>query len=128
MDDTTTTVAELKTAVAAFRDARDWAQFHTAKDLALSIAIEAAELMELFQWKTNAEAVAFLAEDAGAARLREEFADVLIYCLSLADALGVDVSRAVHDKLEKNGARYPAGLSRGTATKYTDLTGPLSPG
>src|SRR5665647_1564883 len=102
MDDTTTTVAELKTAVAAFRDARDWAQFHTAKDLALSIAIEAAELMQLFQRRTNAESVAFLAEDAGAPRLREEFADVLIYCLSLAAALGVDVSRAVHDKLEKN--------------------------
>ena len=124
MDDTTT-VAELLTAVAAFRDARDWAQFHNPKDLAASIAIEAAELMELFQWKTPQQTMALLREEAGASRLQEELADILIYCFSLADAAKVDVSLAVHDKLEKNGAKYPVELSRGSAAKYTD---PASPG
>ena len=124
MDDTTT-VAELLTAVAAFRDARDWAQFHNPKDLAASIAIEAAELMELFQWKTPQQTLALLREEAGACRLQEELADILIYCFSLADAAKVDVSLAVHDKLEKNGAKYPVELSRGSAAKYTD---PASPG
>ena len=123
MDDTTT-VAELLTAVAAFRDARDWAQFHNPKDLAASIAIEAAELMELFQWKTPQQTLALLREEAGAGRLQEELADILIYCFSLADAAKVDVSLAVHEKLEKNGAKYPVELSRGSAAKYTDLARP----
>lgn len=113
MTDARTTVGELRAAVAAFVDARDWRPFHSPKNLAMSIAIEAAEILELFQWLDNDQAWAAGDDPAVRAALAEEMADVVIYCLSLSNALDLDVSEAVLGKLEINESRYPAGEFRG---------------
>jgi NTP pyrophosphatase (non-canonical NTP hydrolase) len=113
MTDARTTVGELRAAVAAFVDARDWRPFHSPKNLAMSIAIEAAEILELFQWLDNEQAWAAGNDPAVRAALAEELADVVIYCLSLSNALDLDVSAAVMGKLETNEDRYPAEEFRG---------------
>jgi dCTP diphosphatase len=107
MRDTDTTVAELKELVRDFRDRRDWEQFHTPKNLSMSIAIEAAELMEQFQWLTPEESRRLRESEVKSARLAEELADVLIYGLSLANSLDIDLSAALVDKLGKNAEKYP---------------------
>jgi NTP pyrophosphatase (non-canonical NTP hydrolase) len=111
--DTHTTVGALRQAVASFVDNREWRPFHTPKNLSMSIAIEAAELMERFQWLTPEEALAAVAELAGRAAVAEELADILIYCLSLSNAFDLDISSAVLGKLQTNEHRYPAGEFRG---------------
>jgi NTP pyrophosphatase (non-canonical NTP hydrolase) len=111
--DASTTVADLRAAVAAFVDARDWQPFHSPKNLAMSIAIEAAEILELFQWLDNDQAWAAGDDPAVRAALAEEMADVVIYCLSLSNALDLDISAAVLGKLETNEDRYPADEFRG---------------
>jgi dCTP diphosphatase len=108
-----TTVADLRQAVAAFVDARDWQPFHGMKNLSMSIAIEAAELMERFQWLTTGEAQDAVQESDEKAAVADELADILIYCLSLSNALDLDVSSAVLGKLEANEHRYPADEFRG---------------
>jgi dCTP diphosphatase len=107
--DDRTTVAKLREAVAGFVDAREWRPFHSPKNLVMSIAIEAAELMERFQWLTEDQAWATAEKECVA----EELADVLIYCLSLSNALDLDVSAAVLAKLQVNEGRYPASEFRG---------------
>ena len=102
-------LAAIQAAVGEFRDARDWRQFHSPKNLSMSIAIEAAELMERFQWLTEEQAWAA----AGGSDVAEELADVLIYCLSLSNALDLDVASAVLNKLQVNEGRYPAAEFRG---------------
>lgn len=99
-----------------FRDDRDWRQFHNEKDLALSVVLEAAELLESFQWRTSDEAVAAARE-----HLSEELADVLIYCLMRADNLGLDVGVIVRAKLAANGEKYPVEKAAGNKAKYTQL-------
>jgi dCTP diphosphatase len=112
MDDQIT-VGSLRAAVREFVAVRDWNQYHTPKNLAMSIAIEAAEIMEHFQWFDNAEAKA-LADDAAArTKIADELADVVIYCLSFANATGIDISTAVKAKLERNETRFPADRVRG---------------
>ena len=88
-----------------FRDERDWKQFHDPKSLAASISIEAAELLELFQWLSGPEAARFAAENRE--RVSEELADVAIYLFELADITGIDLAEAIDDKLEKNARKYP---------------------
>ena len=102
-----------------FRDDRDWLQFHDPKSLAVSISIEAAELLELFQWQTADEARRTAA--ANKERVSEELADVAIYLFELADVTGIDLRRPIEAKLEKNALKYPVEKSRGRSTKYTDL-------
>ena len=99
-----------------FRDARDWKQFHTTKDLAVAISIEAAELNELFLWKTVEES-----EKVSREKLREEIADILAYTLMLAGKHGFDVREMVLDKIRKNGEKYPVDKSKGSARKYNQL-------
>ena len=111
--DDQTTVGDLRAAVATFVDNRDWRPFHSPKNLAMSIAIEAAELMERFQWLTGEEAQAAVEDPGERAAVAEELADVIIYCLSLSNALDLDVSSAVMDKLRTNEHRYPADEFRG---------------
>ena len=106
-DDTTMTVAELVQAVAAFRDARDWAQFHAPKNLAMAIAIEAAELMEHFQWMGVQESHDLLTDPEARAAVADELADVLAYCLSLASIAGFDVSTILRRKMAANARKYP---------------------
>ena len=115
------TLAEIVAAVAAFRDDRDWAQFHKPKDLAAAIAIEAAELQERFLWKTDAEVDQDLADSAKKAGVAEEIADVVMFAMLLADRLGIDLADAIAAKLEANAKKYPVKLARGSARKYTEL-------
>ncbi len=113
MKDKSTTIRELRNLVAEFTRERDWEQFHDPKNLAMSISIEAAELMEHFQWDRNEQIPAIL-EDPGRRReIEEELADVVCYCLSLANNLEIDLSEAVERKVLKNAEKYPPGEYRG---------------
>jgi dCTP diphosphatase len=108
MPDDQTTIADLRARVKAFVAERDWAQFHSPKNLSMAIAIEAAELMEHFQWLTIEESEDLVEEEATRGQVIDELADVLIYCLSLANALNVDLSGAIVRKLAHNACKYPA--------------------
>lgn len=114
-------LSDLQAEAIAFRDARDWAQFHAPKDLMLGLVSEVGELGELLLWKSPKEIRAYLASDEGARRMGEELSDVLIYLLYLAEAAGVDLAGACRAKIEANGEKYPVDRARGSATKYTDL-------
>ena len=109
-------IKELLKEINQFRDERNWRQFHNEKDLSLSISLEAAELLELFQWKSPEEVV-----DTKQERLAEELADVLIYSYMLADNLDFDISEIIRKKLVKNAEKYPLDKSKGNNTKYKDL-------
>lgn len=106
-------LAAIQAAVGAFRDARDWQQFHSPKNLSMSIAIEAAELMEHFQWLSPQAAAAQVQETGARQAVAEELADVLIYCFSLADVLELDVAEIMAAKLAKNEQKYPVEKYRG---------------
>jgi len=99
-----------------FRDERDWLQFHNPKDLAISCSLEAAELLETFQWSGGDLICQERLEEQ-----TEELADVMLYCLLLADRLGIDPLDAMEKKLEKNRLKYPVEKARGRATKYDRL-------
>lgn len=99
----------------AFARDRDWDKFHTAKNLAASVAIEAAELQEVLQWLSESEALTLTAEQM--ARIREELADVAIYTIRLADRLDIDLPQAINAKIDGNEIRYPVESVRGTAEK-----------
>ncbi len=117
MSDTETTLQQLKEKMAAFVREREWEQFHTPKNLSMSIAIEAAELMEHFQWLTVEASKSLPAE--ALADIGEELADIVIYSLSLSNVLGLDLSQTVLAKMEKNIRKYPSEKVRGKAHKYT---------
>ena len=109
-------ISAVQQAVRNFRDARNWRQFHSPKNLSMSIAIEAAELMEHFQWLTPTQADALVHPDNAARQaITEELADVLIYCFSLADVLGCNVAEIIHNKLVKNELKYPVEEYQGRA-------------
>jgi NTP pyrophosphatase (non-canonical NTP hydrolase) len=112
---------DLISKITAFRDARDWKQFHKANHLAAAIAIEAAELQEHFLWKSPGEVEAKVADSAHRQAVAEELADVLIFSLLLSHEIGVDPADIILQKLEKNAQKYPVEKARGTATKYTGL-------
>ena len=114
-------LADLVAAVCRFRDARDWTQFHTPKNLAAAVAIEAAELQERFLWKTDAEVDRELADPAKLAGVAEEIADVVMFAMLLGDRLGIDLAEAISAKLAANEQKYPVQLARGNARKYTEL-------
>jgi dCTP diphosphatase len=117
MPDQSTTIADLRRDVDAFVEARDWRPFHNAKDLAVSIAIEAAELLEEYQWRDASQVAEAGADPEARERVRQELADVLIYCLSLSNALEIDLSDAIRDKLVLSGRKYPAEAYRGRSRK-----------
>jgi NTP pyrophosphatase (non-canonical NTP hydrolase) len=105
--------------ILAFRDARDWKQFHNPKDVALSMVLEAGEVMEHFQWKNDKEISDYIKvakDDIG-----DELADVLYWVLLLSVDLGIDINEAVNRKMEKNEAKYPVDKSKGKHTKYNKL-------
>ncbi|QDU35628.1 MazG nucleotide pyrophosphohydrolase domain protein [Poriferisphaera corsica] len=106
--DAETTVGEMKEAVLAFAKARDWEKYHRPKHLAMSIAIEAAEIMEHFQWLSEAQADEAMQRDEVKAEVAEELADVLMYCMELANVAGIDLAEAYFAKLAKNEKRFPA--------------------
>lgn len=99
-----------------FRDERDWLQFHNPKDLAISINLEAGELLEIFQW-SGGELECTDKLD----RIKEELADVLCYCVLMADRCGLDMDEIIRDKMRRNGEKYPVAQAHGNSAKYTEL-------
>jgi len=99
-----------------FRNARDWEQFHNAKDLSIAIGIEAAELNELFLWKTVEES-----EEVDEEKIADELADVLVYSIMLAHKQGFDLEEIIMNKMRKNGEKYPVEKAKGNMTKYNEL-------
>lgn len=112
---------QLTDALRQFRDARDWAQFHTLRNLIVSLNLEAAELLELTQWKSDQEMAALTATPQAHEALRDECADILLYLLLIADKAGIDLIDAARRKIEKNAEKYPIEKSYGSSKKYTQL-------
>lgn len=110
--------------VLEFRDERNWAQFHSLRNLIVSLNLEASELLELTQWKNDAEMAAMAASAEAQEALRDECADVLIYLLLIAENAGIDLEDAANAKLGKNAARYPVDLSYGSSRKASQTAAP----
>jgi NTP pyrophosphatase (non-canonical NTP hydrolase) len=113
MSDAQETIGQLRQLVDQFVAERDWQQFHTPKNLAMALAIEAAELMEHFQWLDAREATEIAQDDVRRSQVAEELADVICYALAMANALGIEVGQAVRQKMLKNAQKYPREQYRG---------------
>jgi dCTP diphosphatase len=111
-------LAELKQKLQAFVDARDWAQFHSPKNLAMAMIVEAAELVEHFQWDTEIESYQLTAEKRE--QVGHELADTFVYLLRISQVLDIDLIKAANDKIELNAKKYPVEKARGKNNKYTD--------
>ncbi len=116
-DTARTTLTSLRNELRRFAAARDWQQFHTPKNLAMALSVEAAELLECFQWLTAEQSAKLTARDRRA--IEEEVADVLLYLLRLTDVLDIDPLQAAQRKMKINARKYPVALSRGSARKYS---------
>lgn len=114
-------IDQLTQQIIKFRDDRDWEQFHGLKDLSIGLSIEAAELMELFLWKTPTEIEEFIAETENKTKVEDELADILIFGLLVAHKLNCDIKKIVSTKLQKNAKKYPVDKSKGLACKYNEL-------
>ena len=114
-----TSIEELRAALQRFASDRDWDQFHSPKNLAIALSVEAAELLEHFQWTPEAESEVLTPDQHG--KVREEIADVLLYLIRLADKLNIDLLAAASDKIQVNAAKYPVDKARGSSKKYTEL-------
>lgn len=112
-------LSEITQKLIEFRKARDWEQFHTLKDLAISLNLEAAEVLEHFQWKSKEEIEQYSVDNKE--ELAEELADVFNWVLLLANDLNIDIVDASHKKIETNNKKYPVEKAKGRHTKYTDL-------
>jgi NTP pyrophosphatase (non-canonical NTP hydrolase) len=110
---------ELRNALRTFAAERDWDQYHSPKNLAAALVVEASELLEHFQWLTENASKSLTAEQL--VKVREETADVLIYLIRLADKLNIDLLDATREKIKKNAVKYPVKKSRGNSRKYTEL-------
>jgi NTP pyrophosphatase (non-canonical NTP hydrolase) len=113
--DSYTTVRDLRTKIGEFIKDREWEKYHNPKDLAESICIEAAELLEVFHWIPSEETLAWKNNPSKRSRVMEELADVLIYCLSMANAMEIQISDVITQKLARNSAKYPVDKYRGKA-------------
>ena len=107
---------ELKSSIKAFIRARDWEQYHAPKNLAMALSVEAAEIVEIFQWKKAGEPLSLVEQE----HLRQEIGDVLVYLLELADKYEIDIVQAAKDKMILNDKKYPENVVKGKANKYTD--------
>ena len=117
--DSKTTIKELKSAIARFIKDRDWEKYHSPKNLSMSIAIEASELMELFQWLTIEESHKLLKDKKKLEEIKDELADIALYALEFCNLFNIDLSSAILKKLQKNAKKYPAKVVKGKAHKYT---------
>jgi len=113
-------IKELQKKVIEFRNRRDWARYHNPKDLAISLCLETAELLEIFQWKNLDEVDALKEDERSLEQVKEEIGDVLIYSLTLAYEFNLDPSEIILNKLNINEKRYPADKVRGKSKKYTE--------
>lgn len=112
-------IQHLQAALRRFAEARDWGQFHSPKNLAVSLSLEAAEVLEHFQWLTDDQSRALPPERT--AQVAHELADVLLYLVQLSDALGIDLIAAAREKIAINAERYPVDRAKGSSAKYTEL-------
>ncbi len=112
-------LSKIRDELRKFAADRDWDQFHSPKNLAIALSVEASELLEHFQWLSDAESSNL--DDTKLARVREEVADVLLYLVRLADRLDIDLFDAARDKIKLNATKYPVDKARGSHRKYTDL-------
>ena len=119
--DADVTLGELKERIAAFAKARDWEQFHAPKNLAMALASEVGELMEHFLWLDIAESRHLCEDAAKRAQVAEELADILIYDLRFADVTGLDATKAILAKMERNEERYPVRKAKGSSAKYNEF-------
>lgn len=117
----TDSLQDLTATVIAFRDARDWEQFHTPRQLAAAIGIEAAELQETMLWKTDEDVAAGLSTPSMRERVSDEIADVFIFALLMASSIGIVPADAIRAKLRRNETNYPVDKAKGRATKHTEL-------
>ncbi len=118
-EDTKKSLYALRDSLRQFAEERDWEQFHSPKNLATALVVEAGELVEQFQWLTDEESRTLSTEKLG--RVSEELADVLLYLIRLADKLDVDLLQVANKKIETNHAKYPIEKSRGSSRKYNEL-------
>jgi len=114
-------VGRIQAHLRTFANSRDWEQYHSPKNLAMALAGEAGELLEIFQWLTEEESRALSSDAKRRERVGEELADVLQYVLRIADLLGIDIDQALWAKLENNERKYPVTLAKGNARKYTEF-------
>ena len=111
----------LKEQLAIFAAERDWNQFHNPKNLAMALSVEAAELLEIFQWLTADQGSAVENDSERKMAVGEELADIVVYAVRMAGVLNIDLSRAIEEKIAKNAVKYPVHKARGNAKKYSDL-------
>lgn len=116
-----TSLAELTALVTHFRDQRDWSQFHTLRNLIVSLNLEAAELLELTQWKPDPEIESLPVDESTRTALQDECADVLAYLLLIAERASIDLGDALRAKMAKNALKYPVETSFGSSRKYTEI-------
>ena len=114
-----TELEQIQAAIRKFRDERDWMQFHSPKNLACSISVEAAELLEHFQWKSAEQSEATARERR--TEISHEIADIAVYLIELADNLGIELIGAINEKMALNAIKYPIEKARGSASKYSEL-------
>jgi dCTP diphosphatase len=114
-------IEQVQQQLRVFAQERDWEQFHTPKNLASALAVEASELLEIFQWLTDSQAISIKDDVARMCKVEEEMADVTLYLLRLADVLSLDLQKAVDRKLRINAEKYPVEKARGSAKKYSEL-------
>jgi dCTP diphosphatase len=114
-------VAPLSRALEQFATDRDWAQFHSPKNLVMALTGEVGELTEIFQWMTEEQSLTAGTDPGTTQAIKDELADVQLYLVRLASVLGIDLNEAVQHKLQKNAEKYPADKARGSRKKYTEL-------
>lgn len=113
-------INDLQKKIQQFATERDWQQFHTPKNIAMALTVEAAELLELFQWLTPEESLSMQDDPKWKERVGEEMSDVLLYLFRMADHLNINLPAAIENKMEKNAKKYPADLVRGKSKKYSE--------
>jgi NTP pyrophosphatase (non-canonical NTP hydrolase) len=121
MPDQSKSLADLKAAVRAFAEERDWLQFHSPKNLSMAIAAESGELLEHFLWMESATSRDALGDEAKRQAVAEELADIIIYCIQFANVTNIDLADAITAKMQQNAEKYPVEKSKGRSDKYTEL-------
>ncbi len=119
--DSDTTIKDLKEIVRAFCEERDWSQFHNPKDLAIGMATESSELLQIFRFKTPEESAALISEDVTGKHIKEELSDILYFVLRFAQMNNIDLSSELESKIKKNAEKYPLDKSTGSNKKYDEL-------
>jgi NTP pyrophosphatase (non-canonical NTP hydrolase) len=120
-DDGSSTFADFKKRILDFSQEREWGAIHSPKNLSMALAAEAAELMELYLWTDSKGSYALMQNPEKDARVREELADIMIYALEFANRTGIDVAKAIEDKIRVNGIKYPVEKCKGSSKKYDEL-------